>query len=136
MLKSEQPKEAVKQLSKEKGGELSSESAGSLPRNRQQAYNAKRNQKAEYPLYCLILESQNLEHDQNHFIREVRLAPEPCVVMAMDYQLADMDAFCTSPDHHCVLGIDPTFDLGHFNVTVTTYLYLQQLCYIPKGQVN
>ena len=104
---------------------MSSESAGSLPRNRQQAYNAKRGQKTEDPLYGLILESQNLDHDRNHFIREVRLAPEPCVVMAMDYQLADVDAFCTSPDHHCILGIDPTFDLGNFNVTVTTYKQLQ-----------
>ena len=104
---------------------MSSESAGSLPRNRQQAYNAKRGQKTEDPLYGLILESQNLDHDRYHFIREVRLAPEPCVVMAMDYQLADVDAFCTCPDHHCILGIDPTFDLGNFNVTVTTYKQLQ-----------
>ncbi len=47
------------------------------------------------------------------------------MVMVSDYQLADLDAFCTNPDHHRVFGIDPTFDLGHFNLTVTTYKQLQ-----------
>ena len=56
-------------VSNERGGELSSESAGSLPRNRQQAYNVKRHQKTEDPLYSLILECQNLDRDRNHYIR-------------------------------------------------------------------
>lgn len=93
MLKSERPKEAVEQVSKERGGEMLADSAGSLPRNRQQAYNFIKNQKATDPLYSLILESQSLQGNQDHFIREVKLAPEPCVVMGMDYQLADVEAF-------------------------------------------
>ena len=97
-------------------------SAGALPRNRQQAYNASKQQKPQDPLYNLILESQNLEQSAAQFVREVKLPPEPTVIMAMDYQLAEMEAFCTSPYHRCILGIDPTFNLGPFNVTVTTYI--------------
>ena len=66
-----------------------------------------------------------MQQGQDQFIHEVKLASEQCVVMGMDYQLTDVDAFCTNPDHHCVFGIDPTFDLGHFNLTVTTYKQLQ-----------
>ena len=123
-----------KQLSRfqRKGRRNVADSAGSLPRNRQQAYNFIKNQKATDPLYSLILESQNLQGNQDHFIREVKLAPEPCVVMGMDYQLADVEAFCTSLNNHCVFGIDPTFDLGRFNLTVTTYKHLQLVK--PNGE--
>lgn len=41
-LKFTPPKEAVEKVCKDKGGEISAESAGSLPRNRQQAYTAKK----------------------------------------------------------------------------------------------
>ena len=98
---------------------MSAKSAGSLPRNRQQAYNIAKHQKAEDPLYSLIIDGHNLQQGQDQIVREVKLAPEPCVVMGMDYQIADLDVFCTHPDHHCKLGVDPTFDLGHFNLTVT-----------------
>ena len=131
-LKTALPKEALERISRERGGEMSAESAGSLPRNRQQAYNAVKHQKPRDPLFNVILESQNLDHDANHFIREVKLAPEPSVVLAMDYQIADLEAFCTDPTHHCVFGIDPTFDLGPFNLTVTTYKQLQLIK--PNGE--
>ena len=36
-------------VSKEKGGEMSAKSAGALPRNRQQAYNASKQQKPQDP---------------------------------------------------------------------------------------
>lgn len=73
----------------------------------------------------MILKLQNLEKSNNHFIHELKLSPEPSVIMASDFQLAELKAFCTNPDHHCVLGIDPTFNLGPFNLTVTTYQQLQ-----------
>lgn len=71
------------------------------------------------------MELQNLGECNSHFIRELKLSPEPSVIMASDFQLAELEAFCTNPDYHCVLGIDPTFNLGRFNVTVTTYKQLQ-----------
>ena len=131
-LKSAPPKEVLEKVSKDRGGEMSAKSAGSLPRNRQQAYNTANHQKPTDPLYNLILESQNLEQSKDQFIREVKLAPEPSVVLAMDYQLSDIDAFCTNPDYHCIFGIDPTFDLGPSNVTVTTYKQLQLVK--PSGE--
>ena len=130
-LKSACPKEAVERVSKEKGGEMSAMSAGSLPRNRQQAYNASKQQRTQDPLYNLILECQNLPGEEK-FIREIKLSPEPSVMIVMDYQLSELEAFCTNPYHHCVFGIDPTFNLGPFNVTVTTYKQFQLVK--PNGQ--
>ena len=44
-------------------------------------------------------------------------------VLAFDYTLDDLVRFCTG-EKHCILGVDPTFNLGKFNVTVTTYQHL------------
>ena len=101
-----------------------SKSAGSLPRNRQQAYNASKQQKTHDPLYGSSLDCKNLEGEEQ-FIREIKLMPEPSITLAMDYQLADIEAFCTNSDHCSVLSVDPTFDLGSFSVTVTTYKNFQ-----------
>ena len=38
-------------------------------------------------------------------------------------QLNDMVRFCMNPIASCVFGIDPTFNLGKFFVTVTTFSY-------------
>ena len=45
---------------------------------------------------------------------------EPSITLAMDYQLADFEAFCTNSDHCSVLSVDPTFDLGSLSETVTS----------------
>lgn len=71
-----------------------------------------KHQKLQDPLYSLILEIQNLE---DQFIHELKLAPEPSVILAYDYQLAEV-AFCTESSYHSVFGIDPTFNLGQFNL--------------------
>ena len=38
--------------------------------------------------------------------------------------MKDLQRFCTDPAESCVLGVDSTFDLGKFYVTITTYRYL------------
>ena len=43
--------------------------------------------------------------------------------MATEGQLNDVVRFCTNPGSSCVFGIDPTFNLGKFYVTVTTFTY-------------
>ena len=53
------------------------------------------------------------------FIRSVEAAPEPMCVLCTDQQLKDTERFCTKP-RSSVLSIDPTFNLGKFNVTPTT----------------
>ena len=47
----------------------------------------------------------------------------PCCVMATDSQLQNLVRFCTNSGASCVLGIDPTFNLGKFYVTVITFTY-------------
>lgn len=107
---------------KDKGGEFFAKSTGDLPCNRQQIYNINKHQKPLDPLYGLILEIQNLGGDKDQFIRELKLAPEPSMILAYDYKL---EAFCTEPSYPSVLGIDPTFNLGQFHLTVTTHKQLQ-----------
>ena len=38
--------------------------------------------------------------------------------------LDDLVRFCTDPNQFSIVGIDPTFSLGAFEVTVTTYYHL------------
>ena len=116
----------------EKGGEISAKSVGSLPRNRLQVYNIKKQLRPADPVYNLILEMQNLDKTKNPFVRELKLSPEPSVIMACNHQIAEVEAFCTNPNYHCILGIDPTFNLGHFNLTVSTYKQLQLVK--PNGE--
>ena len=57
----------------------------------------------------------------SRFVRMVCNTPEPMTVLAFDWSLADLERFCTNPQHHVILSVDPTFNLGSFHVTVTTY---------------
>ena len=45
--------------------------------------------------------------------------------MGFDWQLQDLVTFCTDPEEFSVLGADPTFNLGRFDVTVTSYCNLK-----------
>ena len=124
------PKFAVCEVS----GDVSAPSAGSLVRNRQQVKDFCRRkdegqlisvQKAKHPLFSVMLmckESQGVKAS-DVFIRIVTCAPELMAVLASDWTLNDLDRFCTK--QHCtVFCIDPTFSLGNFSVTVTTYCHL------------
>ena len=44
--------------------------------------------------------------------------------LTVDWTLHDLARFCTNPKNFSILGVDATFDLGDFDVTVTTYRYL------------
>ena len=83
-LKGASPKEALEKVFTERGGEMSAKSAGSLVRNRQQVYNIKRQLRPADPVYNLILEMQNLDQSNDSFVRELKLSPEPSVIMACD----------------------------------------------------
>ena len=58
------------------------------------------------------------------FVRLVNAAPYPMMVLAYDYTLNDLARFCTAAENFSILGVDPTFNLGEFDVTVTTYRHL------------
>lgn len=57
-------------------------------------------------------------------MRLVNAALFPMMLLAYDYTLDDLCRFCTNESNFCVLGVDPTFSLGNFDVTVTTYQHL------------
>ena len=50
------------------------------------------------------------------------------MVLTFDYTLDDLVRFCTNPVSFSVCGADPTFSLGAFDVTVTTYQHLLLRC--------
>ena len=102
-IKNASPKETLEKVSTERGGEMSAKSAGSLPRNRQQVYNIKRQLRPADPLCNLIVEMQNLDQSNDSFVRELKLSPEPSDLIACDHQIAEIEAFCTNSDYHCVL---------------------------------
>ena len=46
------------------------------------------------------------------------------MVLATDTQLLDMVKFGTREEEFCIVTIDPTFNLGDFDVTPVTYRHL------------
>lgn len=54
------------------------------------------------------------------FVRDT-LAPEPAFVLARDRQLLGIERYCTVPSGFSILSVDPTFNLGDFDVTPITY---------------
>ena len=68
--------------------------------------------------------------EEGKFIRMVNAAPYPMMLIAMDYTLDDLVRFCTNPRNFSILGVDPTFNLGDFDVTVTAYT----CCWSPCGK--
>lgn len=113
---------------------MSASSAASLPRNRQQVSNMRRHTeitsdpyttKQKDPLFSVMVMCKNTEGKKadESFVRIVTGAPEAMALFCPDWILNDLDRFCTGLP--CtILTLDPTFDLGDFNVTVSTYRHL------------
>ena len=55
------------------------------------------------------------------YIHSIRLVPDPTIILFNETQLSEMEQFCASSDKASVLGIDVTFNLGRFYVTLCTY---------------
>ncbi|CAB4017313.1 Mitogen-activated kinase kinase kinase A [Paramuricea clavata] len=122
------PKSAYHKVLTEKGGIRRASSASDLPRNREQAKYVRsisKGQRVNHIDSLVILLTQckreQLQHNKKAFIREVTGAPEMRCVLGYDWQIEDLITFCTDPERFSVLGVDPTFNLGRFNVTVTTF---------------
>lgn len=128
------PKEVLASVSKEVGGVLDSCYPGALPRNEQQiTYYKNRSEGGKSScadgneLYSVMVQA-HLESGEDKFVRDVKAFPEPAIVVATTQQLQDVARFCTSPVESCVLTVDPTFCLGDFDVTPTTYRNLLLKC--------
>ena len=126
--KKKTPRRALQFVCHEASGIMEATSAGAVPRSRQQVEDIRRNftSKQDYdPLYSVTYmckEGQGAGGD--NFIRMVNAAPFPMMLIAFDYTLDDLVRFCTSPTCFSILGVDPTFNLGDFDVTITTYRHL------------
>ena len=121
------PKEAVYQATLMQGGEIEAKGMSNLPRNRQQIANYRRTEKKRDGniLYSVMLECKLAQGTQEAFVRDVKAAPDPQCVLFFDWQIADMERFVTdSSEQHGILTVDPTYNLGQFYVTPTTYPHL------------
>ena len=71
-----------------------------------------------------MLECKLAQGKSEAFVCDVKSAPEPMAVVFYDWQLNNLERFCTNNHSFSVLGIDTTFSLGDFYVIPTTYRYL------------
>ena len=122
------PKAAIKMAYDKAGGVLNVQSFSEVPRNRRQAYNAKSSQVMTSGIASN--HSKDLVYDLleqrfgslKSFVRNISFDDSMMCILSTDQQLFDVERFCASGGfHNSVLGIDPTFNLGDFYVTVTTY---------------
>ena len=131
------PKAVVASVGKSVGGILDAHYPGQLPRNELQVSNYKRREPVKSSmtpgctkgndLYAVMLQA-HLEDKDKKFIRDVKVFPEPAIVVATDQQLYDIERFCCNPNEFSILTIDPTFTLGDFDVTPTTHRNLLLQC--------
>ncbi len=128
------PKAVVTHLESSAGGVVEAGYPGELPRNELQVSNYKRRvpvrvgedlsvQSDRNELYTVMLQA-HLEDGDKQFIRDVKAYPEPAIVLATEQQLHDLERFCCNPLNFSVLTVDPTFSLGDFDITPTTYRHL------------
>ena len=131
------PKDATNKVFADRGGIVGARCAGDLPRDRTQTYNLKRKQKelrmmsyggssshGTRDMLYVVMEQCKCAEVNDKFVQDVTCAPEPMAVLCSEQQLGDLTRFCCDPYEFCILGIDPTFNLGDFSVTPTAYRHL------------
>jgi hypothetical protein len=67
---------------------------------------------------------EKLKHHQeisDGILCDIIISSTPCAVLASKKQLENVLAFCCQSERFDVLGVDATFELGDFYVTITTY---------------
>ena len=110
---------------------INAKSASELPCNRQQVYDSHHRSAPSQGkvdpslnwysnvklIICLV--------EGGGFIRSVNFEMGLCRILASNYQLQNIVRFCTNPRASSVFGIDPTFSLGKFYVTLTTFTCTQ-----------
>ena len=116
-------------MEQKRGGILSASCVGDLPRNSLQASQIRCKKKSSQhsrmsnpndPLQALVVKFK--EHGSpDRYIQLICLVSDPTIVLFNETQLSDMEQFCASSNKASVLGIDVTFNLGRFYVTLCTY---------------
>ena len=74
-------------------------------------------------LYTVMLQCKMAEGDKC-FVRMLLVPLEPMAVLGTNQQLFDLERFCCDPFKFCVIGVDPTFNLGQFSVIPMVYRHL------------
>ena len=119
------PKNVLRMVSDKIGGITTAKSPCELPRNERQVMYTRGKSSGhcanEGDEIFAIMQSAKLEDEGGKFVRETRPSPEPAFVVARDRQLDDLVRFCTIPEKFSILTADPTFNLGQFDVTPTSY---------------
>jgi len=135
-------KETVSVVSSRAGGTIGARTPDELPRSEQQVYYLKHSSKdksnanAADKLFTIMQQCKEEDNQSCRFIRDVKAAPEPAMVLATDTQIFDMVRFCTQESEFCIVTIDLTFNLGDFDVTSITYCYhLLESCRSQKPPV-
>lgn len=122
------PKETMSRVCSRAGGIQAAAAPGQLPRNERQVKYLKHAAKSSScnpadELYSVMFQAKQ-EDQNNTFVRDIKVLPDPAILIAKDYQLDDLVRFSTNSTEHCILTIDPTFSLGDFDVTPITYRHL------------
>ena len=123
------PKQALTKCLQESGGVNQARSLGNIPKSRSQVryHQAKSKDKSSGndSLFSVMIQCKSTDPNADDaFVRSVVAAPEPMAVLATNRQLSDMVRFLTDPLQHTIMGIDPTFNFGDFNVTPIVFRYL------------
>ena len=130
------PKRVIEKVSSQLGGMVSA-SICELPRSEQQVSQAKRRSKRSDSCrivnnpddeLAVVMQKAFMEDTSQHFIRQLRTLREPAIVVAQDQQILDLVRFCTLEHEFGIMTVDPTFSLGEFDVTITTYRHLLLEC--------
>lgn len=105
---------------------MDSDSASSEPRNPKQVYNAQSTtlrhsmNEDKDNIFLLLTQVKDDYAGEGGFVQEVKFGKTPEVVLAFEH----LARFCCNAVRFSIMGIDPTFNLGNFFVTVTTYKHL------------
>ena len=122
------PKHTVSAVSAKVGGIVNARSASQLPRNERQVSYIQSKVKPHASTggdeMFQMMQQAKLGDSAGMFVRETKSSPEPAFILARDWQLDDLVRFCTISTDFSILTVDPTFNLGAFDVTPTTYRHL------------
>ena len=61
----------------------------------------------------------------NTFVFDLSTDPELILFVLEKCQLKELEIFCTNPANFCILGVDPTFNIRNYMVTLTSYRNLK-----------
>lgn len=124
------PEETMNLVSASVRGVVDAHSAAELPRNERQVsyiqscWTKKHMSTGGSDEMLQMIQQAKLGDSAGLFVRETKSSPEPAFPLARDRQLDDLVRLSTHPTDFSVLTVDPTFNLGAFDVTPTTYRHL------------